>query len=151
MASGDVLQAAVNRMLVSTNYCFIGMNLQTACEKQAEAIQFTEDRKQKIFTMQMQYNQSSILKLIGTDEEPKYTAEGQDILATNSSIMTTYYFHKVFISFLFRSYDGTKENIGKYLACIVNTWANLFVAHANHAFYLASSPFGWPESRGRDQ
>ena len=55
--------------------------------------------------------------------------------------MTTYFFQKVFTSFLFRSYDGTKENIGKYLACIVNTWANLFINHAFHAFYIGLVSF----------
>ena len=136
MASGDVMQAAVNRILVCNHYVFTGVNLQTAREKIAEAIQFTENRKLMIIMTQMQYSQNSVLKLIGADEERKCTAEGEEILATNNSVMTSHYFQKVYISFLFRSYDRTKENIGKYLACVGNTWANLFITHAFHAFNI---------------
>jgi predicted ATPase len=71
----------------------------------------------------------------GTDEEQKYVSpEEQNILATNSSVMTTYYYHKTYISFMFRSYDDTKHYTEKYLACINNTWANLLFAHAFQAF-----------------
>ena len=100
--------------------------------------------------VQIQYAQHSIFKLIGTDEETKYvSSEEQNILATNNSVRTSYYFQKAFISFMFRSYDNTKANIEKYLARIGNTWANLFLAHAYHAFYVGLISF-WLARKSRD-
>ncbi|KAK1743977.1 putative AAA ATPase [Skeletonema marinoi] len=119
MAYGDVIQAALNHIQLCISYVFAG------------------------------YIQHSVFKLIGTDEEPKYVAEGQNVLATNNSVKTTYYYQKAFISFTFRSYDGTKENIGKYLACIGNTWANLFINHSFHAFYIGLISF-WLARKSKD-
>ena len=117
--------------------------------KYADAIKFMEERKIVVFKVQMQYNQHTIFKLIGTDEEPKYvSAEEQSILATNNSVRTSYYFQKAFICFMFRSCNGAKENIEKYLACISNTWANLFLAHAYHAFYIGLISF-WLARKSR--
>ena len=63
MASGDVLQAAANRIMFSNKYFFTGVNLQTAREKIAEAVQFFEERKQMIFTIQMQYMHRDLIGL----------------------------------------------------------------------------------------
>ena len=149
MAYGDVIQAAVNSILNCTMSSIAGVNLQTTHEKCTKAIKFMEDKKLVIFMTQLQYIQHSVFKLIGTDEEPKFVSEGQNILATNNSVKTTYYFQKTYIGFIFRSYDGTKENIGKYLACIGNTWANLFFHHSFHAFYIGLISF-WLARKSRD-
>uniref|UniRef100_A0A7S2KE53 Uncharacterized protein n=1 Tax=Skeletonema marinoi TaxID=267567 RepID=A0A7S2KE53_9STRA len=149
MAYGDVIQAAVNNVFFCMSSFWAGVNLQTTQEKCAKVIKFMEDKKLVIFMTQLQYIQHSVFKLIGTDEEPKYVAEGQNVLATNNSVKTTYYYQKAFISFTFRSYDGTKENIGKYLACIGNTWANLFINHAFHAFYIGLISF-WLARKSKD-
>ncbi len=50
---------------------------------------------------------------------------------------------------MFRSYDDTKANIEKYLARIGNTWANLFLHHAFHAFYVGLASF-WLARKSRD-
>jgi hypothetical protein len=89
--------------------------------------------------------------LIGTYAEPKHvSADEQDILATNNSVMTSDYYQKAYISFMFRSYDDTKENIEKYLGCVGNTWANLLFAHAVHAFYTGLISF-WVARKSREQ
>jgi tetratricopeptide (TPR) repeat protein len=153
MASGDVYLAAANFMLSCGSSFVAGVNLQNMQEKYDEAIKFFEERKMVIFMVQLQYVQHSIFKLTGKDEEPKYvSAVEQNILATNNSVRTTYYYQKTYISFTFRSYDGTKENIEKYLACIDNTWANLVLYHAFHAFYIGLISF-WlaRKSRGKQQ
>jgi predicted ATPase len=151
MASGDSSLAAANFMLSCGGSLFAGVKLQTMREKHDELIKFSKERKMVIFMVQTQYGQRSIFKLIGTDEEPKYaSSEEQNILATNTSVMATCYFHKAFISFMFRSYDSTKENIQKYFACISNTWANLLVAHAFHAFYVGLISF-WLARKSRDK
>jgi predicted ATPase len=150
LASGDTIQAAANLMFSCGSSFCAGVNLQTMREKYAEAIKFMEERKMVIFMVQTQYVLHSILQLIGTDEEPKNDSdEEQNILATNTSVMASYYFHKAYISFMFRSYDGTIENIEKYLACIGNTWANLLLAHAYHAFYIGLISF-WLARKSRD-
>jgi hypothetical protein len=150
MASGDTIQAALNKMLSCGTYFVAGVNLQTVREKYAEAIKFMEEKKHVIFMVQLRYQQHSILRLIGTDEEPKYvSAEEQNILATNSSVMTTYYYQKTYISFMFRSYDDTKHYAEKYLACIGTTWANLFLGHAHHAFFIGLISF-WFARKSRD-
>jgi hypothetical protein len=103
-----------------------------------------------IFKVQMQNFLHSIFKLIGTDEEPKHvSSEEQVILATNNSVRTTYFYQKAYISFMFRSFDGTKENIEKYLACSSNTRANLFLGHAFRAFYVGLISF-WLARKSRD-
>jgi len=151
MASGDTFLAAVNLMFGCNTSFFAGVNLPTLRAKYAEVIKFMEDRKQVILMVQIQYAQRTIFKLIGTDEEPKYvSSEEQNILATNNSVRTSYYFHKAFSSFMFRSYDDTKENTEKYIACIDNTWANLFVAHAYHLFYVGLISF-WLARKSRDE
>jgi hypothetical protein len=151
MASGDVNIAAGNSMTYCSNSYFAGMNLHTLRDKYAELMKFLEERKQVIFMMQSQYVQHSIFKLIGANEEPKHvSAVEQNILATNNSVRTSYYFQKSFICFMFRSYDGTKENIEEYLACISNTWANLFLLHAYHAFYTGLISF-WLARKSREE
>jgi predicted ATPase len=151
MASGDVFLAAVNFMLNVGNSVCAGVNLQTMREKCDEAIKFFEERKQVIFLVQTHCVQRSLFKLIGTDEEPKYvSAEEQNIFATNNSVMTSYYYQKAYISFTFRSFDDTKENIEKYLACIGNTWANMFFAHAYQGFYVGLISF-WLARKSREE
>jgi predicted ATPase len=151
MASGDVSIAAGNKMLSCSNCFFAGVNLRIVREKYSEGIKFLEERKQMIFILHSQYVQHSASKLIGTDEEPKHvSAEEQSILATNNSVGASYYFQKAFICFMFRSYDDTKENIEKYLACIGNTsWANLFLHHAFQEFYIGLISF-WLARKSRD-
>jgi predicted ATPase len=153
LASGDVFLAAVSSMLSCGSSFFVGVDLQTMRKKYDEAIKFMAERKQVLCLVQMQCAQRSVLKLIGTDEESKYvSAEEQTIIATNNSVMTTYYYMKTYISFTFRSYDGTKESIEKYLACISNTWANLLLHHAFHAFYIGLVFFWLARmSRGEQQ
>jgi predicted ATPase len=142
MASGDVLQAAVNKHILCSNLLLAGENLQVLREKCAEVIKFMKERKQVIFMVQTQQRQHSIFKLIGSDEEPKYVSdEEQNILATNTSVMTAYYFQKMYVGFMFRSYDDSKQYTEKYLACISNTWANLFLVHAYHIFYVGLISF----------
>jgi hypothetical protein len=150
MASGDVIQAALNNLFSCGNSLFAGVNLKTMREKCAEGIKFMEERKLVIFMMQIQHVQHSVSKLIGTDEDPKHvSAEEQNILATNNSVMTTYFYQKTYISFIFRSYDDSKNYAEKYLACISNTWANLFLNHAFHSFYISLISF-WLARKSRD-
>jgi hypothetical protein len=149
MASGDVFLAAGNSMFSNSNSYFAGMTLQILRGKYAELIKLMQGRKQVIFMMQSQGAQHSILKLIGADEE-HVSAEEQSILATNNSVRTSYYFQKAFICFMFRSCNGAKENIEKYLACISNTWANLFLLHAYHAFYIGLISF-WLARKSREK
>jgi len=148
MASGDIIQAAANFMLSCGGSLFAGVNLQAMREKHDELIKFSKERKMVIFMVQTQCGQRSIFKLIGTDEEPKYaSSEEQNILATNTSVMATCYFHKAFISFMFRSYNSTKANIEKYFACIT-TPGPICISHMLFMhFTLVSFPSGWPESR----
>jgi len=104
-----------------------------------------------IFMVQAHCVQRTVFKLIGTDEEPEYvSSEEQNILATNNSVRISCYFHKAFISFMFRSYDDLKENIERYLACIDNTRANLFLTHAYHLFYVGLISF-WLARKSRDE
>jgi hypothetical protein len=151
MASGDVNMAAANSMAYCSNSFCAGVNLQVVRKQHEEAIKFMEERKLSIFMLQSQYTLHSIFKLIGTDEEPKkhFSDEELSILATNNSVMTTYYYQKTYISFMSRSYDGTKANIEKHLACVSNTWANLFLHHAFQAFYVGLISF-WLARKSRN-
>jgi len=93
-----------------------------------------------------------MFKLIGTDENPKdFSEEEVKILATNNSVMTSYYFQKAFISFTFRMYDDSKHFSEKYLDCIANTWANLLFAHSYHAFYMGLISFWLARKSGDEQ
>ena len=119
-------------------------------EKYAAALKFMEERKQPILTVQAQYQQQPVLKLIGIDQEPKHVSEGHAIFATNKSVMRIYYYQKMYTSFIFRSYNETKENAEKYLTCIGNSWANLFLAHAFHAFHAGLISF-WLARKSREE
>jgi hypothetical protein len=151
MASGDTIQAGVNLIFSCGSSFYAGVNLKTMRAKCIEVMKFLEERQLVIFMIQTQYVQHSVFKLVGTDEEPKCDpAEEQNILATNNSVRRTYYFHKAFISFLFRSNDGTKVNTEKYLACVCNTWASLVLAHAFQAFYIGLISF-WLARKSREE
>ncbi|KAL7428984.1 hypothetical protein ACHAXM_001499 [Skeletonema potamos] len=151
MASGDVNLAAYNKLFCCGSSFYAGVKLQTVRDKYDEVVKFLEDRKLVIFIIQTHFQQRTIFKLIGTDEEPKYvSAEEQNILATNNSVKTLCFYQRAYINFLFRSYDGTKENIEKSLACIGNTWANLLLAHAYHAFYAGLISF-WLAREAREE
>ena len=151
MASGDNMQAAVNFLFSCAHSIFAGVHLQTIRTQYYKAIQFMEERKLVIFKVQSQYQQQTVFKLIGTDEDPKYVStEEHNILGRNDSVRATFFFHTAYISFMFRSYDDMKVNIEKYLGCIRNTWANLLLAHAQHAFYVGLISF-WLVRKSRDE
>mmetsp|Transcript_24007 Transcript_24007/g.39085 ORF Transcript_24007/g.39085 Transcript_24007/m.39085 type:complete len:1132 (+) Transcript_24007:489-3884(+) len=151
MASGDIMQAATNTICYCANILLAGMNLHTTREKCAESENFMYERKMLIFMVQLQCIQRSVFKLIGTDEKPKNdSAEGENILATNNSVMTSHYFQKAYISFMFRLYDDSKHYTEKYLDCIVSTWANLLLLHAFHAFYIGLVSF-WVARKSREE
>jgi predicted ATPase len=95
MSSGDTIQAAANLIFSCANSFFADVHLQVVREKYAESIQFLGERKLVIFKVQSQYQQHTVFKLIGTDEQPKYvSAEEQTILATNNSVRVFYYFQR---------------------------------------------------------
>ena len=100
--------------------------------------------------VQTQQFQRTASKLIGTDEEQKYVPQGHDILATNNSVRISYYYSRAYTSFMYRSYDGTKENMEKYLTCIGDIWVNLFFAHALQAFYIGLISF-WLARKSREE
>eukprot|EP00985_Skeletonema_marinoi_P012293 scaffold5908_cov152-Skeletonema_marinoi.AAC.1 len=150
MASGDVVRAGLITQMKCSQSLFAGINLQALREKYAAAIKFMEERKLRILTLQTQYQQQSVLKLIGIDQEPKCVSEGHAIFATNKSVMRIYYYLKMYTSFIFRSYDRTKENAEKYLTCIGNSWANLFLAHAFQAFHAGLISF-WLARKSREE
>eukprot|EP00986_Skeletonema_menzelii_P004129 scaffold1372_cov144-Skeletonema_menzelii.AAC.1 len=150
MASGDIMQAAANILLGNRLFFFAGVNLQQLHRRSIEAAQFMRERKMLIFLIQLQCLQDSIFKLIGTDEKPKKeSAEEKKILATNNSVRTSHYFERAYISFIFRSYNDTKHYTEKYMDSIVNTWANLFYAHAFHAYYVGLISF-WLARKSRE-
>jgi hypothetical protein len=151
MASGDIMQAAVNILCGNALFFFAGVNLQTARDKCAESINFMHERKMLIFGMTAKYFQHSLFKLIGIDEKPKdVSAEEAKILATNSSVQVTCYYQKAYISFMFRLYDDSKHYAEKHWDCISNTWPNLFAAHAFHTFHMGLIYF-WVARNSREQ
>jgi len=149
MASGNIYMAVVNTYLLNFLGLSAGINLQILQEQYAESQKMMEKRKQVIFLIQSQQKQRSIFKLIGTDEEPKSVPEEQSILSSNNSVFRSYCFQKAYISFLFRSFDETKDSAEKYLACSENTWAHLFFAHSIHTFYIGLISF-WLARKSRD-
>lgn len=141
MASGNVFLAGSIAMIRSTHSFFAGENLQAVRENYSEAIKFMVERNQAILTLQTQYHQQTVLKLMGANEKSKLVPEGHAILATNKTVMLVQYYQRMYTNFIFRSYDGAKENIEKYLACVVDGGTTLFLAHAFHAFYMGLVSF----------
>jgi len=150
ISSGDIIRAAINRLFGYLSSFYAGVNLPTVREKGDEVISFMHERKIVIFMIQTQQVQYSVFKLIGIEEEPKYVAaEEENILATNNSVKTTHYFQKLYISFMFRFYDDTKDYAEKYLACIGrSTWANLYLSHSFQVFYIGLISF-WAARKSR--
>jgi predicted ATPase len=154
MTSGDTNIASLNRLCFYFGSFFAGVNLQILRKKYDETQMMMAERKQTIFLIYAIQFQRSVFKLIGVEEQPKYVSEEQTILATNISVMKTYYFSKTYISYMFRSYDDAKEYAEKYFACSETTWANLLLLHAQHAFYIGLTSFwlarmSWEQQRRR--
>ncbi len=151
MASGDIIQAALNTVLICSNSLSAGVNLQTMWEKSVEVTNFLFERKMFIFVVQMQCLQGLVFKLRGKEEKTKYVSAEvvHGILATNNNVTATYYVQKAYIGFIFRSYDDSKLYIEKYLEVVENTWANLLVAHSFLAFYFGLISF-WVARKSRD-
>eukprot|EP00984_Skeletonema_dohrnii_P018848 scaffold8915_cov95-Skeletonema_dohrnii-CCMP3373.AAC.1 len=122
MASGDSSQAVINTLLNCIGSFFAGTNLQRMQDLFADTVKLCEERKQLNYKLQAQQVQRSLSKLIGTGEEPKHSSEGQDILASNSSVLRSYHYQTAYVSFIFRSYDDTIEHIEKYFALQETTW-----------------------------
>ena len=150
MASGDSTQAVINMLALNASSFFAGANLQRIQEQCDNNIQMCEERKQLIFMVQAQQVQRTLSKLIGTGEEPKYSSEGRDILASNSSVLRSYHYQTAYVSFIFRSYDDTIENIQKYFAFQETTWGILLLAHAVHAFHTGLISF-WVARKSKEQ
>ena len=140
-----------NRMLSCASSFVAGSNLQTMREKFSETQKMMAERRQAIFVIHLQQVKRSLFKLIGVEEEPKYDiSEEQSILATNNSVLKSYWFHKAYISFMFRSYDDAKECAEKFLAYRDNAWANMLLADSVHAFYIGLASF-WLARRSREE
>ena len=150
MASGDSNLAAANLFAFNASKFFAGANLQRMQEKNANSIQFSEERKQLIVAVQSKLVQRTVSKLIGTGEEPEYSSEGWDILASNGSVSRSHHYQTAYLSFIFRSREDTIENIEKYFAFQETTWGNLFFAHAVHAFYTGLISF-WVARKSKEQ
>eukprot|EP00984_Skeletonema_dohrnii_P001544 scaffold486_cov148-Skeletonema_dohrnii-CCMP3373.AAC.25 len=150
MASGDIMQAAVNILCGNALFFFAGVNLQTTRDKCAELSNFLYERKMLIFMTQLKCLQHSVFKLIGIDETPKsVSAEEERIRTTNKSVMRTYNYQKAYISFMFRLYDDSKNYAEKYLDFVDSTWANLWLQHAFQAFYMGLISF-WLARNSRE-
>ena len=116
MASGGSSQAVINLLALSISSFFAGANLQRIQGMCDDTIQSCAEKQQLIFMVHAQQIKRTVSKLIGTGEEPMYSSEGRDILASNSSVLRSYHYHAAYVSFIFRSYDDTIENIEKYFA-----------------------------------
>ena len=138
MASGDIIQAAVNMYTGYISFFYAGVKLQTTRDKGGEVIKttrekgnevinFMQERKIRSFLIPIKCIQNSVLRLVGMDEEPTcFSAEEKKILETNNNAKAANYTQKLYISFMFRLYDETKDYTEKILACIAKSiWANL--------------------------
>ena len=150
MASGDSHLAVINLFAFIANNFFAGANLQRMQELYTNSIHFSEERKQLIMGVQAKVVQRTVSKLIGTDEEPEYSSEERDILASNDSVSRSHHYQTAYVSFIFRSYDDTIENIEKYFGFQETTWGNLFFVHAVHAFYAGLVSF-WVARKSKEQ
>eukprot|EP00986_Skeletonema_menzelii_P005636 scaffold2093_cov219-Skeletonema_menzelii.AAC.1 len=149
MASGDIFQASFNMFLGHTSHFFAGMKLQTTREKGEEVIKFMNARNVLIFNIPVQHMQNMVLHLIGLDEEPKDVSAGEENISEN--MKTSYYFQKLYISFIFRMFDDTKAYAEKFLAWNVsNTWVNLWVSYSFYTFYIGLVSF-WVARNSRDE
>ncbi|KAK1742678.1 putative AAA ATPase [Skeletonema marinoi] len=149
MASGGSSQAVINLLALNISSFFAGANLQRIQGMCDDTTQSAE-KQQLIFMVHAQQIKRTVSKLIGTGEEPMYSSEGRDILASNSSVLRSYHYHAAYVSFIFRSYDDTIENIEKYFAFQENTWGILFLAHAVHAFHTGLISF-WAARKSKEQ
>ena len=150
MASGDSNLAIVNLFAFNAAKLFAGVNLQRMQELYADSIKFSEERKQLIVAVSSKLMQRTVTKLIGAGEEPEYSSEEQDILASNSNVLRSQHYQTAYVNFIFRSYDDTVENMEKYFAFQQTTWGALFFAHAVHAFYTGLISF-WAARKSREQ
>eukprot|EP00985_Skeletonema_marinoi_P001771 scaffold703_cov184-Skeletonema_marinoi.AAC.1 len=92
--------------------------------------------------------QRDVLRLIGSDEEVTIPEEHK-LVASNNSVLKTFYFRKAYISFMFRSYDDAKEHVSKFYDCRENAWANLMVTHIYPALHTGLISF-WVARKSRD-
>ncbi|KAK1744366.1 hypothetical protein QTG54_004899 [Skeletonema marinoi] len=81
--------------------------------------------------------QFSLSKLIGTGEEPKYSSEGLDILASNSSALRSYHYQTAYKTS--RSILPPRDYLG-----------NIVLAQAVHAFHTGLISF-WVARKSKEQ
>jgi predicted ATPase len=142
MAAGDIIQAAVNMYTGYVSFFYAGVKLQTTRKKGDDAIKFMRERKIRSFLIPIKCMQNSVLRLVGMDEEPCFSAEEEKILATSNNAKAGNYMQQVYISFIFRLYDETKDYTEKILDCIAKSnWANLMFAHSFRSFYSGLASF----------
>ena len=143
MAAGDIIQAAVNMYTGYVSFFYAGVKLQTTRKKGDDAIKFMQERKIRSFLIPIKCMQNSVLRLVGMDEEPAcFSAEEEKILATNNNAKAADYTQKLYLSFMFRLDDETKDYTEKILACIAkSTWSNLIFTHSCRAFYIGLASY----------
>ena len=152
MVSGDINMATMNKILFCGCSLFACLNLQTMREKIVETQEMMAERKQDIHFIQMQPLKRSVFMLVGIGEETKakHVLQEQNFHATNKSVLRSFCFHKVYISFLFRCHDDAKKYAEKYFDCCETVWASLFFLHASQSFYIGLTSF-WLARKSREE
>ena len=141
MASGNIFLSGTIAMMSSNHSFFAGENLTAVRERYDVAIKFMVERNQMILSVQTQFYQQSVLKLMGLDVTPTHASGENAILASNITVKLVHHFHRMYISFIFRSFDSAQESLEKYFACYFDGGTTLFLAHAFHAFYIGLISF----------
>jgi predicted ATPase len=141
MTTGDVSSAMVNSIQLESTNIYAGVNLQIVSGRIEKSIMLFKEQNHVVFTVQLQQMQRTVYGLIGSDEEPEHLSEEQNILASNKSVMRTYWYQKSLACFMFRCYDETRDYTENFFACSEDTWSNLMFVHSASVFYTGLISF----------
>ena len=144
MKSGDIHAAILNRILHLATSFWAGAKLSTWKKEYDRAHRLCQEYKHATFLAHI-IQMEKYLSLMGAEGDADRAAnpnqtqkqavqEVIDVQEANPHAQYTAILQNMYISFMLRKFDQTKELAEKYFVFNLHTWAILYI-HTTHAFY----------------
>ncbi|KAL7541084.1 hypothetical protein ACHAXR_010617 [Thalassiosira sp. AJA248-18] len=135
LAAGDTHGAMFNiGFYVGTSF-WSGMKLPVCRERYARAHKLMEEHNHLTWLAHIIHMETNVLTLMGEQEDTAQSSGsngteiqlGEDFRKENQHASMTYYFQKMYISFMLREYDQMKDCAEQYFEYNLRSWAILYI------------------------